>query len=170
MPNLISELTLDGIFDLKGVGKAGNLIEFGSGGGFTLGNVLEKRLIQTDQRVDFVFEWTVKGMFAHAFNPNFRWRIEVFMERYGPLDFDLGANGIATLNYGSGDLVAPDEVSYPGAGAPTSTTVSIPPNTIPEGVYDVVAVLRLLHPAGDDTPCFLAAFAEFGKINFYQEH
>lgn len=127
-------------------------------------------MIQTDQTIEFRFEWTIKGMFAHAFESKSRWKIEIFMERYGPLDFDLGATGVKILDYGTGDLLLPDEVHFPGAGAPTSTTVTIPGGTIPEGVYDVVALISLLHKAPNDTPCFLAAFAEFGKISFYREH
>lgn len=170
MAALISELTLPGLFDFRGSGQVGNMSENLSPGPFTTGNIVENRLIQTDQQIDFKFEWFVKGIFAHAFNPAFRWRIEIFMERYGPNEFDLGALGVKTLTYGSGDLVLPDEVQFPGAGAPNSTTISIPGGTIPDGVYDVVAVLSLLHAAPDDTPCFLAAFAEFGKMRFYQEH
>ena len=166
MANLVSELTLPGLFDFTGTAQVGNLREFASPGGFTAGNLIENKLIQTDQQVNFKFEWTVKGIFAHAINPAFRWQIELFFERYGPQEFNL-PGGVQTLNYGSGNFTPPDEVSYPGTA---STTVTIPGGTIPEGVYDVVAVLRLLHEAPDNTPCFLAAFAEFGKINFYQEH
>lgn len=170
--NLINEQTLAGFFDFRGVGQVGNLDELASLGGFTAGsNVIGSRLIQTDQQVDFRFQFSVEGMFAHAFNPNFRWRIELYLERYGPLEYNFPAGlGFVELTYGSGDYVGANEVHFPGAGAPNSTTISIPGGNIPEGVYDVVAVIRLLHEAGNNTPCFLAAFAEFNKINFYQEH
>ena len=96
----------------------------------------------------------------------------MLLEKRGPGEFDLGPIGVTTLNYGTGDYAgagAASTVSYPGAGAPNSTTITIPGGTIPDGIYDIVVVLRMLHEDGV-TPCFLAAFADFGLVDFYREH
>mgnify|MGYP001019267272 CR=1 FL=1 len=167
---LQSEVTLAPFFDFSGFGQVANLNE-GPSPVFTPGNnALNSRLIQTDQDISIRFQWSVRGVFAHVFNPNAIWRLELLLEQMGPSEFTL-PRGVTTLTYGSGTMVGGGVgavVNFPGAGAPNSTTITIPGGTIPEGIYDVVAVLRLLHP--DGTPCFLAAFAEFGKLDFYAEH
>ena len=172
--NLISEFSQPGVLDISGAAKFGYASEQNSlnlGMPMPPADLVQSKLIQVDQQVDIYFQWQVKGTVAHALNPAFRWEIELFFERYGGLEFSL-PNPKITLVYGNGNLVVPDEVNFPGTGPGglSATTISIPPNTVPAGVYDVVAVIRMLHQAGDNTPCFLAAFAEFGKINFYQEH
>ncbi len=163
-----SEVTQPGLFDFVGISMIGRMDEFPSGGGLTLGNVGTSRLVQTDQQVDFRFQWNVSGIFTHTINPAFLWQIEIFLEQYGPDEFSLGATGRKSLAFGTGTPALGNTISFPGVAG--STTISIPPNAIPEGVYDVVAVIRLTHPAPTFTPCFLAAFAEYGKIQFYQEH
>ena len=167
---LISEFTLPGFLDFTGVAQVGNLTEGPSVAIFTSGDVTNNKLIQTDQQVKFDFAWTVQGMFAHAINPLFRWKIEVFFEKYGPGEFAVpGGLGVRLLDYGSGTFLAPDKVQYPGL--PNSTSIVIPPFTIEEGVYDIVALITMIHgPSPDDSPCFVAAFAEFNKIAFYREH
>ncbi len=166
---IISEATLAGFFDFSGIANAGNLVEFPDPNA-PLGDLVNSRLIKCDQAVNIRFDWTVSGMFAHTMNPNSLWKIQLFLEQYGPGEFSFtpGA-GEKTLTYGSGVVSGGGinaAMTYPGVAG--STTVSIPANTIPEGIYDVVAAIRYLHP--DGTPCFLAAFVEFGKIDFYQEH
>lgn len=168
MAALVSELTLPGLFDFTGVAQVANETEFGSPGGFTGGNTADKRLIQTDQAIRFDFQWTVAGMFAHAINPQFRWKIELFFEQYGGGEFNL-PGGVRLVNYGTGTLLAPDRVQFPGV--PGSTSIVIPGSTVPEGIYDIVALVTLIHgPAPNNSPCFLAAFAEFNKVAFYREH
>lgn len=166
--NLTSEITLPGLFDFVGGAQVGTLAEAPSFGGLTGGNVGQSQLIQTDQTINFKFDWKVSGIFTHAFNPAFLWEIEILMERLGPGEFSLGPVGRKTLTFGTGSTVG-TVTTFPGTSAPGSTTVIIPGNTIPAGVYDVVAIVRLAHP-GTLQPCFLAAFAEFGKIQFYREH
>lgn len=166
---LISELTLPGAFDFSGIAQIGRMTEQPSPQ-VPIGNLIENRLVQTDQQVDFYFEWRVKGIFAHIMDPNSKWKLELFFEKYGPGEFAFGPGvGEKTLLYSSGITAGAGlnaEMQYPGLAG--STTITIPGGTIPEGVYDVVAVLRYLE--SNNSPCFLAAFAEFGKINFYQEH
>lgn len=118
----------------------------------TAGNVSVSNTIQTDQQIRFNFNWAVNGLFVSLLNPGNKWKLEVFLEMMGP----------------------PESVSVPpvtivyGAGGPYSSNVIIPPNTLSEGVYDVVAVLHFLDAASQ--PQFVAAFAEFGKICVYKDH
>jgi len=167
-----SELTLPGIFDIDGTSIVGNMFEFPSGGGLTVGNTASSRMIQTDQPVLFQFSWNVSGIMTHTFNPAFLWEIELLLEQYGPGEFNLGPVGKKTLTFGSGAFTplpaGSGTTSFPGVAG--STDINIPAGTIPAGIYEAVAVIRLTHPAPTFTPCFLAAFVEYGKIQFYQEH
>ncbi len=155
---------MPGLFDFTGVGQVANLNELPDT--FPLGNLTNNKLIKCDQPVEVKFDWTVSGIFAHAMDPNSGWKIELFLEKYGPGEFAFPAGvGDKTVKYNTGTVSGGGltaQVSF------TGVTIAIPANTVGEGIYDVVAAIRYLHP--DGTPCFLAAFAEFGKIDFYQEH
>ena len=173
-----SEPTLAPYFDINGNANIGNLkqgtlTESLGAGGFSPpdGNTLVNNLIMTDQPIQFKFEWGVGGIFAHMVNPAFEWKIEVFLEQYGPGEFTLGPTGRLTVPWSTGTFSSTTQVNFPGTGSPNSTTIYVPANSIPEGLYDVVAVIRLHDAPGmGGLPCFVAAFAEFGKIHFYQEH
>jgi len=144
------------------------LTESAGPGGLTppTGDLAVNNLIMTDQDIKFKFEWGVYGSFAHAINPAFEWRIQLYFEQYGIGEFNIGPIGSKVVSYGSGIPVGLSKVDFPGTA---STTISIPGGTIPAGLYDVVAIIQLYDmPSG--LPCFTAAFAEFNKINFYQEH
>jgi len=158
-----SELTLPGIFDFTAGSLVGNVVEF-AGGGPTPGNLAQTRLIQVDQPIEFRFKWQVSGIFATLLNTNSIWEIELFFEQYGPGEISLGTTGKTQVIHGTGTSGA-NTMSFPGSA---STTISIPAGTLPVCVCDVVAVIRLLQPNGI-TPCFLAAFAEYGKIQFYKD-
>lgn len=173
--NLVSEISNPGFataFEIDGSGLIQSFSETESpfstsGDAVTIPN----RNVQTDQDIKVKLAWRTKGLFAHAIETDFKWKIEVLLERRGPGEFDLGATGVKTLTYGSGTyagLGAGSTVTYPGADA-NSTTVVIPGGTIPDGLYDIVVVLRMFHEDGT-TPCFLAAFADFGLVDFYREH
>jgi hypothetical protein len=181
---LESEVILTGTFQLQGTGDLANLNEFvGTPSPFAPGppfppspfphgNVLVNRLIHTDQPWEVKLNWVVGGIMAHTVNPNFYWEIEVLLEKWGINEYELPI-GVRkrTLTYGSGIFsgTGPSQIiGYPGTPV-NSTTISIPGGTVPPGVYGVVAVLRLLEADGV-TPCFLAAFAEFGKVDFYEGH
>jgi hypothetical protein len=137
---------------------------------FQHGNLIQNRLIHTDQPWEVKLSWTVGGIMAHVVDPRFVWEIEVLLEQWGYNEYQFPPrSGKTSVTYGSGNVAGSgpgQTISYPGSNA---TTVSIPGGTIPAGVYSVVAVLRLLEADGK-TPCFLAAFAEFGKIDFYEGH
>ncbi|MBC7777139.1 MAG: hypothetical protein H7246_17030 [Phycisphaerae bacterium] len=154
-----------GIYDISGNGQISTITEAPGLGGHPVpsGNLTVNNLVMTDQPIQFKFEWGVFGAFAHAINPAFEWRIQIYLEQYGIGEFSLGAAGFKAVSNGSGTVGAPlGQVDF-------STTIYIPGNTVPPGLYDVVAVIQLYDmPSG--LPCFAAAFAEFNKINFYQEH
>lgn len=162
-------MLLPGYFDIVGNGQIATLTESPGWGGLTppVGNLTNNNLIQTNQQIQFKFEWGVYGIFAHMVNPLFEWRIEVFLEKYGPGEFSLGPVGRLSLPWSAGIVTTPTQVNFPGNIG--STTITIPPYSIPEGLYDVVAVIRL-HDMPSGLPCFSAAFAEFGKIHVYREH
>jgi hypothetical protein len=174
---LASEVILTGTFQIKGKGDVGNLDEFvappfpvGPGfppAPFPHGNVLVNRLIHVDQDWSVKLNWTVGGIMAHAVNPKFKWEVEVLLEQWGKTEFELPeATRKTTVDYGTGTPAGSGTaltLTYTGVG------VRIPAKAIGPGVYDVVAVLRLLEADGK-TPCFLAAFAEFGKVDFYEGH
>ncbi|MFN0175768.1 MAG: hypothetical protein ACKVU0_14040 [Saprospiraceae bacterium] len=168
---LNSEAIAPGYFDISGGAQIASLNEIPGGGGLTPGtNAFNSNLIQTDQPFQIRLDWSVSGIFAHVVDPSFQWRIEVFLERYGPAEFGFAPGvGRIALNWGTGILSPITQMSWPGV--PGSTTVTIPAFTVPEGLYDAVVVLRLHDsPAAGGLPCFAAAFAEFGKIEFYREH
>jgi hypothetical protein len=162
-----------GIFDIVGnssIGylQQGTLTENTGLGGLTppQGNLTNNNLIMTDQTIQFKFEWGVYGSFAHAINPAFEWRIQLYFEEYGLGEFNIGPIGSKVVPMGSGTPVGLAQVNFPGTA---STTITIPGGTIPAALYDVVAIIQLYDmPSG--LPCFAAAFAEFNKIHFYNEH
>lgn len=180
---LKSEAVLVGTFQLMGHCKMANLDEFvgtpdpfDAGPGipdapFEHGNLMRNRLIHTDQPWAVSLGWKVGGIMAHTVNPNFKWEIELLLEQWGDEEYMLpDANRKKQVLYGSGAVSGSGTsqvISYPGTRG--DTTITIPGGVIPAGIYDIVAVLRLLEADGV-TPCFLAAFAEFGKIDFYEGH
>lgn len=162
-----------GIFDIVGnssIGylQQGSMTESPALGGTNppTGNLAVNNLVMIDQTIQFKFEWGVFGTFAHALNPAFEWRIQLYFEQYGVGEYNIGPIGSKVVPMGSGNAVGLLQVDFPGTA---STTITIPGGTVPPGLYDVVAVIQLYDmPSG--LPCFAAAFAEFNKINFYQEH
>jgi hypothetical protein len=120
----------------------------------------DNKLIQTDQSVDFGFSWAVSGALLPILAPGCSWRLQLSFERWGAQEFNAPAN--ASVPFGSAVVSGP-------AVTPTYTyhhKITIGPNTVPEGVYDIVAVLRMYSPTGAPLP--VAGFAEFGKVEFYK--
>jgi hypothetical protein len=174
---LQSEVILAGVFQLEGKCDMGNLDEFFAPpfpvgpnidpSPFPHGNVLVNRLIHVDQDWEVKLKFTVGGIMAHAVNPAFKWELEILLEQWGISEYDLPSTANkATVLYGSG---TPSGSATALTLTYNNLSVRIPGGTLGPGVYDVVAVLRLLEADGK-TPCFLAAFAEFGKIDFYEGH
>ncbi len=80
--------------------------------------------------------------------------MQLFFEKWGQSEFNLGASGTATVNF------------VPTSGHTYNVVINLPANSIPEGVYDVVAILRLYD--GRNQPIPVAGFAEMGKLEFYE--
>lgn len=165
---LLNDAGLPGNYEFNGFGLVGTMNEnFPSGPNIPTDNALNSRTIQVDQQINFVFEWSIVGIFANSLNPNHKFQTELYFEKYGPGELDLVAAGVNPVDVydGAGTVVSviPGERSFTAANG-NAATVTIPPNTIPVGVYDVVAVIRYLDTANN--PIFVAAFAEFGKMNF----
>ena len=115
--------------------------------------VQNNQLIQCEQGATIGFQWSVSGCLVPLLKCS-KWKIQLFMEKWGETEFDLGSAGIVNVPFvgTSGHLY--------------TQAITLRPNTIPEGVYDVVAVLRLYDTNNNPVP--VAGFAELGKVEFYQ--
>ncbi|MCA0235493.1 MAG: hypothetical protein LCH81_03845 [Bacteroidetes bacterium] len=113
----------------------------------------QTRLIQVEQPINFNFEWQVSGPLVPLLDRNFRWKIQVYFEKWGA----------------SETAVAPSiTVPYQAvSGFTYRSTINLPANTLREGVYDVVAVLRLYDGSGRPLP--VAGFEEMGKFEVYEQ-
>ncbi|MCW5922495.1 MAG: hypothetical protein KIS77_09130 [Saprospiraceae bacterium] len=117
-------------------------------------NLIDNKLIQCEQPVRFGFQWTVSGVLVPLLSNSNRWKVQLHFEKWGPLEFDLGANGTTYVNF------------VPVSGHTYNVVITLPANSIPEGVFEVVAILRLYDQRNQPIP--VAGFAELGKIEFYE--
>jgi hypothetical protein len=111
------------------------------------------RLIQVEQGLHFHFKWSVSGPLVPILRNDLKWKVQVFLEKWG--ESETPVSPAATVNFNS------------AAGFQYNTLVNIPANTLNEGVYDVVAVIRLYTAAGNPLP--VAGFVEMGKIQMYEQ-
>jgi len=117
-------------------------------------NLTDNKLIQCEQAVRFGFKWAVEGVLVPLLSNANKWKVQLFFEKWGQSEFNLGASGTATVNF------------VPTSGHTYNVVITLPANSIPEGVYDVVAILRLYD--GRNQPIPVAGFAEMGKLEFYE--
>jgi len=115
--------------------------------------ILNNSLIQVEQPVTFGFYWTVKGCLVPLLKCT-KWKIEVHLERWGGKEIDLGPIGVSYVKY------------VPTEGHTYYSTIKVPGNTIPDGVYEIVGLLSLYDHNGNPVPA--AGFAELGKVRFYE--
>lgn len=115
--------------------------------------ILNNSLIQVEQGVNFGFKWCVEGCLVPLLKCSY-WKIQLHFEKWGEPEFDLGSVGVQKVKF------------VPESGYQYYNVISLRPNTVPEGVYDIVAVIRLYDNAGNPVP--VAGFAELGKIQFYE--
>jgi hypothetical protein len=115
--------------------------------------ILNNTLIQVEQGVNFGFQWSVSGCLVPLLKCS-HWKVQLHFEKWGEPEFDLGALGITQVKY------------VPESGYTYNTVISLRPNTVPEGVYDIVAVIRMYDYKNNPVP--VAGFAELGKIQFYE--
>ena len=118
-------------------------------------NLAIERLIQRDQPMRLGFRWSVSGLLTRFLNPNNKWHLQVFYEQMGGGEITLGGFSQADVNF------------VPVSGHQYAHILTFPPNSVPEGVYDVVAVIRFQDPQGRPGP--IAAFAELGKVTVYED-
>jgi len=132
-------------------GKA-SLREGNSTAGFP-GRQSNTALIQTDQEVNIDFNWKTDGLLLPFLCG--QWKCEMFLEQMGEKEFGLprGLSSVTT------PVIKTNPATY-------NVSLNIPANTIPDGIYRIV--VRLLFEAKDGTPAPIAAFAEFGLVQFYR--
>jgi hypothetical protein len=67
---LLNDAGLPGNYEFNGFGLVGTMNEtFPSGPNIPSDNALNSRTIQVDQQINFVFEWSIVGIFANSLNP-----------------------------------------------------------------------------------------------------
>lgn len=108
------------------------------------------RIIQADQPVKIRFKWRTAGLLVPFLAGT--WKVTVFFEKMGGDEFTL-PNNVAQTSF-----VGRNPHHY-------SLTLDIAPNTLPGGVYKVVASLNFCAP--DGTPGPVAAFTELGMVQVY---
>lgn len=118
-------------------------------------NLAIERLIQRDQPVRLSFRWSVSGLLTRFLDPNSKWHLQVYFEQMGGGEINLGAYSQADVNF------------VPVSGHIYTHSLTVPANAIPEGVYEVVAVIRFKDARNRPGP--IAAFAELGKVTFYED-
>lgn len=125
-------------------------------------NVPIERVIQTDQMFTVGVQWSVAGLLTGLIDPNAKWHVQVYFEQLGGGEINLGGASHQDVTFGTFTPI-------PGVtgGRQYNARLSFPPNSIPEGLYEVVCVLRLLNSSHGPGP--VAGFAELGKVEFYQD-
>ena len=112
---------------------------------------LNLNAVQTDQTVQITYHWNQSGWLLPFMCGNCDCKFQVFLERMGVAEY--------------GDIPA---VVLPFNNAPGSGTaiVTIQPNTVPPGVYRIVACFMLTPSGSNASPC--VAFADLGLAHWYQ--
>ncbi len=116
-------------------------------------DLTQERLIQVEQAIHFHFEWQVSGALVPLLDRGFRWKIQVYFEKWGVSESAVAPT--ATVSY------------IPVSGHTYRTVINLPGNSLSEGVYDMVAVLRLYDASGNPLP--VAGFEELGKFQVYEQ-
>jgi len=120
-------------------------------------NLAVERIVQTDQPVNFGFSWSVSGLLIPFIDPTSKWHIQVYFEQLGGGEIFLGGYSVKDVPFGP----------HTHGRRAYREVLTFPANSIPEGLYDVVAVIRLVDTAHHPGP--VAAFAEMGKVQFYKD-
>lgn len=143
------------IFSFNG-GATLTRTELGSTSGWPADLSVE-RIVQTDQAVNFGFKWSVSGILLPFINPSSKWHIQIYFEQLGGGEISLGSYSVRDVAFGP----------HTHGTRTYSEVLTFPPGVIPEGLYEVVAVIRLMDTAHHPGP--VAAFAEMGKVQFYND-
>ena len=107
--------------------------------------------IQTDQPCFLRYKITTTGILNYVMAGT--WEAQVYLEEMGGGEFTL-PNSTNTEPF----VAQPQDYQF---------SVDIPANTVPAGVYRVVARLTMKGDTGVPAP--IAAFADLGIVQFYKE-
>lgn len=117
------------------------------------------RILQRDQPTTVTVSFTVSGLVQSLF-AGCSWRVNLLPEQKGINEFALPAGATSeqfrTITVGEATPVA---VTY-------NVTFNIPGQTFPEGLYDLVCMIRLVNPSNIPLP--VAMFGEFANIEVYR--
>lgn len=114
-----------------------------------------QRVIQRDQPIYFRFRWSVSGLLVPLMSAQNKWHLQVYFEKMGGGEINLGPYAEADVNF------------VQTSGHVYDHRMVFPPNSVDDGVYDVVAVIRFKDSRNRPGP--IAAFAELGKITVYED-
>ncbi len=107
------------------------------------------RIIQRDQATQFQFSWATSGWLPAVFDAGTAlWKFDVLCELMGPGEIGI----IPSIT--SGNIQS------------NSVTLTIAPNSMPDGVVRFVVRMMLL-PTGV-SPCPICGFTEFPLVEYYQ--
>ena len=108
------------------------------------------QVLRVDQATDLTFDWTPSGLLWFQFSDV---KFDAFYELMGPGEAVIGAPTSITVPIGA-------------FGVPQTTTLTIPGNNVPAGVYRIV--LRMgVTPTGFPQPTAICGFEELGLIEYY---
>lgn len=113
----------------------------------------EPTIIQCEQDSHVHVYWEQSGELT-SYLCGLEWRIEVLFEKWGSTEWSPSTP------------FSPRTVRFVQGPNNYSETITIPANTIPEGVYDIVVVLRLQSTSKKPLP--LAGFVELNKVQVYE--
>lgn len=113
----------------------------------------EPTIIQCEQESHIHINWTQSGELS-SYLCGLEWRIEVLFEKWGSTEWSPGAP------------INPRTVRFVQGNYNYNEVITIPANTVPEGVYDIVVVLRLQSTTKKPLP--LAGFVELDKVQVYE--
>ena len=113
---------------------------------------LSSSVIRTDQpwRVDF--DWTTSGPLNYIMHGT--WELSIYLELMGGKEFDFDP--------GKGK----SSVSFVAKPNNYKSSILVPPNEVPAGIYRVVASVTMKGIGGVPGP--IAGFAEAGLVQFYE--
>ncbi|GJM34494.1 MAG: hypothetical protein DHS20C18_34950 [Saprospiraceae bacterium] len=145
-------LTVENVFKDKSLFSISGNVHLHEGASTAdLDNATPVNIIQTDQNLFVHFVFTQSGWLSKMMNG--RYQCRVFLELMGA---------------GEAPNPAPSWVNFvPVDGHTYSAVVTIPRNTLREGVYKVIATVHLDGISGKPTP--IAAYDEIGVLQVYND-
>ncbi len=112
------------------------------------GGVDSAQVIRVDETTTFTFTWTTSGALLPWFNAS-QVKFDVFYELMGPGEAVIAVPTTTATTLGA-----------------LTTTLTIAPNQIQEGVYRIVARMMMLPPVGT-TPTKLCGFVDLDIVEYY---